>query len=286
MADSVIAIVANDAYLPQVKSLMVNCVRQGSWKGDFCLVSAEDCDPSDMENRGIHIMRALDARWTMFTKFHIFSDYFRQWERVLCLDCDILIQGDLNDACDGMGKQLPALLFDGSSDGSILHNWQHFDALHGPGPDAHPELYEKMRKQFPHIDERILTADVIFFDPTSVPAGTVEALQSTGEEFIEANVGHTDQPVYSLVLYDRMAPITKDFCTWWAFDDPGNRVPCEVRGWRGDEEPVILHYWNMYAPWLDKTPDAGAYFNHRLGRVCHEIYEENLAAFENTFPVT
>ncbi len=286
MSDSVIAIVANDAYLPQVKSLMVNCRRHGNWQGDFCLVSAQDCNPPDLESRGIYVMQAPDATWSMFTKFHIFSDYFKEWKRVLCLDCDILIQGDLNEACDGMAEKFPAILFDGSSDGSIVHNWKHFDALYGDGPEAHPELYDKMREQFPHIDKQILTADVIFFSPETVPSGTVAALQSTAEEFLGANRGRIDQPVYNLVLYDKMAPITKDFCTWFAFDDPGNRVPNEAKGWRGDEAPAILHYWNMYAPWLDKTPDAGAYFNHRLNRVCRELYLENLAAFEETFPVT
>ena len=38
MADSVIVILADDSYLPHAKSLMVNCVRQGNWKGDFCLM--------------------------------------------------------------------------------------------------------------------------------------------------------------------------------------------------------------------------------------------------------
>ncbi len=29
-----------------------------------------------------------------------------------------------------------------------------------------------------------------------------------------------------------------------------------------------------------------AYFNDKLSRPCHDIYLENLAAFEETFPVT
>lgn len=71
MSNSVIVLVANDAYLPHAKSLMVNCVRQGNWKGDFCLVSAEDCDPGDLERRGIWVMRPPEAKWTMLTKFWI-----------------------------------------------------------------------------------------------------------------------------------------------------------------------------------------------------------------------
>ncbi len=284
MSDSVIVLASNTEYLQYAKSLMVGCIRQGNWKGDFCLVSAQDSDSEDLELRGINILNVPDSHRAWLTKFHIFSPYFKRWKRVLYLDCDILIQGDLNDAFDGMAKQFPSILFDGSSDGSIEHNWKHFDKLYGDGYDAHPEIYEAMRAEFPHVDERILTSDVICYDTNTVPEGTVEALQATALKYAGANAGNADQPVFNLVLYDKMAPITKDFCTWWAFDDPGNRVPQAEKGWRGDETPAILHYWSMYAPWLVKTPDAGAYFNHRLGRVCHELYAENLAAFNKEFP--
>ena len=285
MNDSVCVIVANDAYLDQVKSLMVACRRQGKWDGDFCLVCAyDDGLLEDIADRGFYAYRAPDITWSMFTKFYIFGDFFRRWDRVLCLDCDILIQNDLNECCDGMAKQFPKILFDGSSDGSIIHNWKHFDKLHGDGPETHPELYEKMRAEQPFVDEQILTADVIFFDPATVPEGTVMRLQARADEYAAANQGMIDQPVYPLVLHYQMAPIGKDFCTWWAFDDPSNRVPQEAKGWRGDEFPAIIHYWNSFAPWLEKTPDAGAYANERLGRVCRELWLENLAAFGEVFP--
>lgn len=114
----------------------------------------------------------------------------------------------------------------------------------------------------------------------------MEAILAVQEEFKQANPGGYDQQVIGLVLNDRLVRAGKDFFIWWAFDDPGNRVPSQEKGWRGDESPVVLHYWSMYAPWLEKTPDAGAYYNHRLGRVCRELYAENLSLFDDTFPRT
>jgi lipopolysaccharide biosynthesis glycosyltransferase len=289
MNNSVIVIMANEAYLPQAKSLLVNCVKQGNWKGDLCLLTTENYCQDDFERRGIHVYQVSDIKWTWCAKFHIFSDFFRRWKRVLYLDCDVLVQGELNETVDGLVKQLPAILLDGchgfDETYTIVHNWEHFDGSYGEGPDAHPEVYDKMRHQFPHVGEVCLSADIIFFAPETIEAGTVERLQFVAKEYKEANAGNADQPVLNLVLYDKMDSIGKDFCTWFAFDEPCNRVVCPARGWRGDEHPAILHYWNMYAPWLVKTPDAGAYFNYRLGRVCHEIYAENLAAFNEVFPL-
>jgi hypothetical protein len=36
---------------------------------------------------------------------------------------------------------------------------------------------------------------------------------------------------------------------------------------------------------LGLTPETGGYQNHRLGVVCHEHYQTNLAAFDTEFPI-
>ena len=290
MSENVIVILADQAYLPHAKSLMVNCRRQGNWQGDLCLLTAGDWDTSELrlQSRGISVLPSPDAQFTHITKFWIFTHYFRKWKRLLYLDCDCIVQGDLNQAFDDMAAKLPAILCDGGMEpegGTVLGNWEHFDRLAGPGPESHPELYERMKARYSCMDKLVFTMDACFFAPDAIPPRTVDELQAVAEEFKEANLFGTDQAVVNLVLYDKMAPMTKDICTWFAFDEPANRVPCPARGWRGDEEPVILHYWNMYAPWIPKTPDAGGYFNHRLGRICLELYQENLAAFEEVFPV-
>jgi len=285
VSDLAIIVMANERYFSQAKSLFTACVRQGNWKGDLCLLTAEEQDAAEFSSRGIRVMSASDKVWTLFTKFHVFSDYFKQWKQVLYLDCDVLIQRDLNELFQGLGRLPRSLYFDGSHDASILADCKHFDDKYGSGYDSHPERYTELREQFPHIDKLTLSADVIFFRPEDVPLDTVAALQNIGEQYLDLNPGRTDQQVMNFLLYDEMSPLTKDYCTWWAFDDPGNRVACEARGWRGDEFPYVVHYWDMYAPWLVKTPDADAYANDRLGRVCHELYAENLSLFESTFPL-
>ena len=291
MPDSVIVLVANEAYLPQVKSLMVNCVRQGNWKGDFCLIVADDRSDgtaSDFTQRGIDVMRTTDPTWTMQTKFWVFHPYFKQWDRVLCLDCDMLAQGDLNLACDKLAEKFPAICCDGCQqpeDGPVVRQWEHFDDHYGQGKGraAHPELYDKLYARFDCMDKLSYTVDIMFFSPTAIPDGTVENLQAIQEEFKEANQFNIDQPVTVTALYDLMAPVTKEFGCWFAFDEPSHRVAS--RGWTGNEEPVLLHYFGWFAPWIVKEEGAGGHYNHRLGRVCHEIYAENLAAFEEEFPV-
>lgn len=291
MSSDVIVVLASESHLDHAKSLMVNCRRQGNWKGDFCLITAEDWDVSDLESRGIDVRRAPDAQFSHQTKFWVFSSYFGKWKRLLYLDCDVLVQGDLNVAFEGLSTKLPAIVCDGGQqpeEGTVLKGWEYVDDNYGKGlgPAAHPELYDKLRERVTCLDKVTFGSDVMFFCPETIPPHTVTALQAIQKEFAELNPGRYDQPVIMSLLYDRMVPMTKDYCCWFAFDDPSHRVAS--RGWRGDEQPVILHYFSWFAPWIvkqDLDPPMGGYFNHRLGRVCHELYQENLAAFEEIFPL-
>jgi lipopolysaccharide biosynthesis glycosyltransferase len=287
----VIILAANNAYRDHAKSLMVNCRRVGRWDGDFAIVCPQDFDSQDLDRRGICIFRTPEPTWNNTVKFRVFHPFFRRWQQALYLDCDILVQRDLRPACDELAKRFPSILMDGSqalpgtAGTTILQDWEHFDRLSGGDPESHPHVYQRMREKFPHIDQPIFVASAMFFAPATIPDGATDAMLAVQEEFKEANPRAYDQQTMNLILYDQMASSGKDFVTWWAFDSPGNRVASETRGWRGDEFPAIVHYWGSFAPWLDKTPDAGAYANERLGRVCRELYLENLAAFDQEFSI-
>lgn len=277
--NSAILLVADDNYLPHAKALFVNCKREGNWQGEFCLMCPSNTDTSTIEGRGIDIFRTAEPKWSYKVKYHIFNIYFRKWNRVLYMDCDCIVQRDLNVACQEIAPRLPKILTD-SHEGTILDDYRHFD----PNPDDHPELYERFLASYPHATKQIRTSDVMFFDPYSIPDGTVQKMFAIQEDVKQINPTGADQQVMNLAIYDLLEPAGKNFVTWWAFDDPGNRVASEHRGWRGDEFPAIIHYWTMYAPWLWKASDAGAYFNHRLNRPCYDIYKDNRLSFEEVFP--
>jgi hypothetical protein len=80
----------------------------------------------------------------------------------------------------------------------------------------------------------------------------------------------TDQPVFNLVLYGKFKPIRPKLLSYWSV---------------ADDSTIAIHYCSGYAPWIEKEdPGMDAYTNPKLGRVCHEIYKENLEAFPSLFP--
>ncbi len=149
-------------------------------------------------------------------------------------------------------------------------------------------MYADLPRRFPHVTKRMFNAAFIFYAPASLPLDIREQLLALNEEFKAINPTNADQMLLNLLLYDRMEEAGKDCITFFGNDDPGGRVASEYRGWRGDEIPAVLHYTRWHAPWVEKrllNPETGGYRNHRLGRICHELYAENLAAFEEVFPI-
>ena len=300
MSNRVITFVADHNYLDHAKAFMVNCRRQGNWRGDFCAISPGSCHYADLEDRRIHVLHIPDKNWDFMVKFHAFTPFFHRWEQALCIDLDVLVQADLNVVFDQLADRLPAILCD-QEDGTTLgclHNWDK-------EVDQHADSYAKLEARFPHVNSRVFNAAFIFYAPASIREDTRDRLIALDAEFREINPSRADQMLLNLLLYDRMEYVGKDAVCFFGHDHPGGRVPSESRGWTGDEVPAVLHYSRWYAPWIIKQawesewgmtpeqlndaengipPEMGGYRNQRLCRVCHELYAENLAAFDEEFP--
>jgi hypothetical protein len=292
----VISFVADAAYMPHAKSFMVNCRRQGSYRGDFCHIAPADTDTTDFERRGINVFRVPDGRWSYLVKFWAFAPYFRRWRRALAIDLDVLVQGPLEPLFVTMGARLPKIQAD-LEDGTIIGGLRQWD----PQRDQHEAVFQAIERRFPHVNQRMFNAAFLFYDPSTIPDGTIEQLQTLADEFKVINPAAADQMVLNLLLWPQMELAGKDWICFMGMDYPCNRIPSDFRRWRGDEAPAILHYTGGHAPWIFKRalspaeqqqliaigclPEMGGYMNHRLGRVCHELYAENLAAFEQEFPI-
>ncbi len=289
MANQVISFVADNNYLDHARSFIVNCKRQGEWTGDFCLISLEGCSTQDFEKRGIFVLQVPVANWDYLVKFHIFTAYFRRWKQALCSDLDVLVQGSLQKVFDELSEK-PPNIYCTVEDLTLRYSIMQWDKREGEGPEAHPEVYKSLEVRFPHIDDKQFNASFIFYTPSSIPSGMKDELYALHEEWKLINPGNTDQFILNLRLYDRMRPISKNYACFFGFDYPENRIVAETRGWDGTETPVLLHYTQWHAPWIVKVicadgSEMGGYRNHRLGRLCHELYQENLAAFEGEFPI-
>ena len=307
MSDRVIVFVADTKFLPHVKSLAVNCRREGQFAGDFLLIHPDDLNASDMVAGGFASLPVPDRGFLQ--KFNLFHPFLKRWRQALFLDADCMVQRPLSliweqlDAAEPIGGGKP-ILADKEEMPAFL-SWKTWDADHeahglkviqNPDTSLSPVLtegsiYHRITQRFPHVaSERMWNTSMIAWEPASVLDDTVEQLRTLQAEFGECNrpeKGGTDQQIIDLLLHHRIRLMPRKLFVYWGLDEFASRVPSAGRGWDGTEIPTVVHYARWYAPWLIKAPKADAYDNNRIGNgvVCYDFYRRNLADFESVFPV-
>ncbi len=234
----------------------------------------------------------------LYSKFNIFHPGLREWRQAFFIDADVIVQRPMQPLFDQLtawpreadtvrfGVYHRKRIISSREEVPVFMGWQVWDKEW----KQHTEIYERMAKYFPHI----LTADkmwstaLLIFEPDSIPNDTIEKLRVLQDEFCACNdpeKGGTDEQIIDLLLHNHMAQVGEKGWCFWGLDEENARVPSIARGWRGGEVPIALHYGRWYAPWVVKKPDMDAYALPRLDRVCHEFYAENLAKFDEVFPI-
>ena len=266
MLNSVIVLAASPEYTPHAKAMMVNCRRQGEWKGDFCVIRPLETAQDDFEQRGIRVLR--DGEETCYRKFALFDPFFKQWDLLLYLDCDMLVQSPLEP------------LTHEAEWGTIQADREPFDLMHAFTFFAKPDdlksdsVLDAFRQLWGSHDPRRkqFNTGALLFHPSTMPANTREELRLTRDRLNAAN-SHcfrgSDQPIINLVLAEQFRKLRSDLVCYWKM------------AW---DQTVVVHTCADYAPWINKKSNMEAYLNEKLNRPYYDIYQENLAAFETEFP--
>ena len=96
MKNEVVVLVADKNYKEHAKSLFVNIKKEGQWDGDYCLLTnmVED-EYREFVDKGIYV-KQINMSNPFYVKFSVFDSFFKQWKKVMYLDCDILINESLS----------------------------------------------------------------------------------------------------------------------------------------------------------------------------------------------
>ncbi|MCB9358784.1 hypothetical protein H6503_02540 [Candidatus Woesearchaeota archaeon] len=101
-----IVTLADRKYVRAAKALFSSIFQNSGWKGDYILMS--ESIPDDrldaFKKKGIKIYQCkcpYHKRWyywpkTIFNKFLLFDDYFKQWDIIIFLDSDMIVNGTLD----------------------------------------------------------------------------------------------------------------------------------------------------------------------------------------------
>ena len=263
MKKEVVVLVADKNYKEHAKSLFVNIKKDGQWDGDYCLLTNMDFDEyNEFLEKGIHV-KQIDMGNPFYVKFSVFDSYFKKWEKVMYLDCDILVNSPLSTIknldsvdmyCDGERntiRDLFSMWYCGGLSEQV--NGKHFNT------NMDQESIEDLDKHF-NVEKFCFNSAFMYFNTKLIGESTVDELEKLRERFKKINyhVGlteGTDQPILNLLFLDRWVQIPNKYVSY--FGDQ-------------DSNTIVSHYCHWSAPWNNKVHNT------------YNRYIDNLNNFNDT----
>jgi len=263
MDKKVVVLVSDKNYKEHAKSLFVNIKLNGNWDGEYCLITnMEKDDYKEFEDKGIYIKK-IETLNPYYVKFSVFDTFFKKWDKIMYLDCDISINSSLSHItnlenvdmyCDGEKitiRDMFTMWYDGGLAEKI--NGIHFNS------NMNQESLNDLDSNF-DVQNYCFNSAFMYFNSSLITDTTVNELENLRERFKKINfhVGMsegTDQPILNLFFLKK-----------WT------QIPNKYVSFVGDQDSntIITHYCRWSAPWRNQ--------DYRI----RESYANNLNKFEKT----
>lgn len=192
---NVIVAVANSAYLPHVYSLFGNLRSIGQYKDDLALVFNGELSEEDykfLTDRKVYILfDEVKHPNPFFSKFNVFHTFFKQWDKILYLDCDMIVRGDVNSTFDQEGY-----LFADIEEFKICQYLKNVDE----------NVFNELKSWFSHLNDYGYNTSALLINSKIIAEDSVEKLYFLAEKYKAINKhidsNGTDQGIFSLIYQD------------------------------------------------------------------------------------
>lgn len=260
-----IVLVSDQNYLNHTKYLFSNIVNDTDYDGDLCLITNDQVDTSEFENRNIYIKK-FEKIDPFFQKLNLFDVYFKQWDKVLYLDCDtMVIKKDLNKLFD-----LPGDLY------CEPEPWTIQEYFNG---EKNISLFQELKREY-DVNKIGFNSGSILFNTSIINDHTQKELFEIKEKYQGINE-HTrkeggDQPIINLKFIDNWERFPNNEICYWILPDSGyyRRVGLYNEVYENKPDPdsvIIYHFVHIYAPWG----------NHSMSVFDISYYDKYIQSLEN-----
>jgi lipopolysaccharide biosynthesis glycosyltransferase len=224
MGNNCVVLVTDINYINHIKYMIMQIRDVGKWQGDICVIMNNITDKSiidDFKSRSIYILN-VNIKNNYYSKYNIFSVYFKKWDNVLYFDADFVLRNDINKLVSQI-----------NSDTIFLCDFE--------------EIYLDqcikditMIKKYNLKKIKVFNSGCLLFSTTIVNKNTMRELVLLSEELDNFNKhgdseNGGDQPILNLFFKD----IAKQI----------NYVKFHLRA---KNDTIALHTCRWHAPWKDK----------------------------------
>jgi len=250
---------ADKNYINQTKQLFSSVYWNAGWKGDYLLLAHEipEKDLKWFRNKGILIKKVksitnkeIKSTWpiTVFSKFYLFTKYFKQWKNIIFLDSDIIVRASLQEltnvqelwAVKNNDRLLKLFIR------PILARLRKIDT----------KIYKQLKKDY-NLNAHGFNSGVLAFNTKVIKENSFKKLMRLFEKYIQIN--ESDETSINLLFYKKWNKLNKLYNLHPYPTIPLYKIkPNKLQG-------IILHFtknkpWNpksrFYNEWKDNLNNA------------------------------
>ena len=253
----VIVLVSDEKYLDYTKYLFSNIIHDTNYDGDLCLITHTQINTTEFEEKNIYVKK-FEKIDPFFQKLNLFDVYFKQWDKVLYLDCDtMVIKNDLNSLF-----KLPDDLY------CEPEPWTIQEYFNG---NKNHQLFEELKKEY-NVNKIGFNSGSLLFNTSIIDNNTQKELFEIKEKYQDINE-HTrkeggDQPIINLKFIDIWKLFPNNEICYWIIQDSGysRRVGLYNEVYKNkpkQENIIIYHFVHCFAPWVNYqiSPYSVSYYD-------------------------
>ena len=255
--NKILVLVSDKNYLQHVKYLFTNIINEGKWDGDLCLIFNGD-ESENLEeflNYGIIVIKKKIEN-PYYAKLYLFSDYFKNWDYLMYMDCDFVIFDSLSN--------IPLPNNEILMDQEPFYIHQYF--CQGEDENIRQYKLNELRGKNLNIDTLGFNSGFMFLDTKLITQNTQSELFDLKEQLQKYN-NHTnpnggDQPILNLYFLENIKKIE-------------NNLVCYIGAI--NHQTIATHTCRWGAPW------SSGKFSENLGMTYIDFYNKSLNNFSKTF---
>lgn len=248
---NLIVTLANDDYLDKAKQVLSSVYFNAGWKGDYLLL-AHDINDKKLTwfiNKGIQIYKTKklgnhtgpgNYPPVVLSKFYLLKKYFKQWDKIIFLDADIIVRSSLNNLLSLSGFNAPEAETNQLKDQFIKER----------------KIISKynLNKHY-NLEEKSCCTGVFVFDSSIIKEDSFKNLLNLYQEYRDLAI-YGEESIFNLYFYKN----------WNRLPFLYNFNPDHAKRYYNanieNSPAVIIHFGWSISPWKKNSPYYGEWYSN------------------------
>lgn len=259
--DNVIILATDNNYINHIK-YNINNIRDRDNTYDICVIFDEKNEEfitnqlKDFKVILKPIKSISDWRGPFGIKYHIFDVFFKQWKKILYIDCDTVVYSNLNKLFDLVSDDKKMFV---DYETNTIKNF--FTMWTNRTKENDNKFKELDDEKLIDVNSYGFNTGIMIFSSEIIDNESVKKLYNTHEKYLEIN-NHgqngkpSDQPIINIVFGNYCNQVPKNYFCFWKSTN---------------QDTLISHFCRWEAPWGNHTGHSNLGSGYSFNRYYYEM---------------